>query len=142
VQPSVQYPVARQRALLVDQVGYETIIFDEDSKEAHSLNRMASIVWRHCDGKHAVPELATLLSKELGIEANDSLVRYALDMLANANLLQNEEESRVSRRAAMKRVAAAGMAAAALPTILTIVAPTTAMAESGVSTPPPDPGPD
>lgn len=142
MEPSIRYPQARRRGLLVDQVGHETIIFDEEWKEAHSLNRMASVVWRHCDGKHAVPELAALLGKELGIEANDSIVRYALDMLASAHLLQDEAEAQLTRRAAMKRVAAAGVAAAALPTVITLVTPTPAMAESGGITPPPVPGED
>jgi hypothetical protein len=103
------YPRARRRGVLVDQVGDETIVFDEERKEAHSLNRMASIVWRYCDGAHAISDIADLLGKELGVETNDAIVEYALAKLASVHLLESdvaEESDQVSRREAMKRVAA------------------------------------
>lgn len=136
-------PRSRQHGLLFDQVGDETIIFDEERQEVHSLNRMASIIWRHIDGTHTIPQLAAILGRELGIEANDSIVEHALDKLASVHLLEgdSEESSRsLSRRAVMRRVAAAGVAAVGLPAVLTIMAPTSAMAASGDTTPPPDSG--
>ena len=138
------YPRARRRGILVDQVGDETIVFDEERKEAHSLNRMASIVWRYCDGAHSITEIAHLLGNELGVETNDAIVDYALDKLASVHLLESEgadESDQLTRRHAMKRVAAAGVAAVGLPAVLTVLTPTEAMAASGGTTPP-DPGPD
>jgi len=131
-------PKARLDGLLTEQVGDETIVFDGERQEAHSLNRSASIVWRHSDGTHTVPQLAGVLGEELGIEANESLVEYALDRLAGARLL---EENSVTRRDALRRMSFAGAAAVALPVVLSIIAPTPAMAASGPSLPP-DPGPD
>lgn len=37
------YPRARQHGLLVDRVGEETIIFDQDRKEAHRGDAAAAI---------------------------------------------------------------------------------------------------
>jgi len=139
------YPRARQHGLLVDRVGDETIVFDEERKEAHSLNPMASIVWQHSDGAHSLSQIAAALTKELRVEASEAIVLYALDKLASVHLLEDdaatELERPATRRDVVKRVAAVGVAAASLPAVLTLAAPTAAMAASGDIVPP-DPGPD
>jgi hypothetical protein len=121
-----EYPKARQTDVLVEKVGDETILYDGQRQLAHSLNRSASIVWENSDGAHSVGELAQLVSAELGIEPNDSIVEFALDKLASANLL---EDNHVSRRDVVRRMTFAGAAALALP--VSVVAPTEAMAASG-----------
>jgi hypothetical protein len=125
------HPRARQNDILVEQVGDETIVYDGERHEAHSLNRSASIVWQHSDGEHSVPQLAEVLGTEMGIEPDDSLVEYALDRLANAHLLEGAAIESVSRRDAVRRLTLAGAAAVALPVVLSMVAPTEAMAASG-----------
>src|SRR2546430_2517607 len=82
------HPRARQNDILVEHVGDETIVYDGERHQAHSLNRSASIVWQHSNGERSVAELATVLGTELGIEPNESLVEYAVDELARANLLE------------------------------------------------------
>ena len=130
-QPS--HPKSRQTGLLIDHVGDETIVYDEERHEAHSLNRAASVVWESSDGRRTVGELATLLGKTLSIEANDSVVEYALDELARVHLLENGPDGgeQVSRRDALRRMSFAGAAAVALPVVLSLAAPTPAMAASG-----------
>jgi hypothetical protein len=130
-------PKARTLGLLMEQVGDETIVYDRERQIAHALNRSAGIVWRYSDGSRSVPELAAALGAELRIAPNDSLVEYALDELASAHLL---EGNRVSRRGALRRITYAASVAVALPAVLSIIAPTPAMAASGVVLPP-DPGP-
>jgi hypothetical protein len=130
------HPKARTLDLLVEQVGDETIVYDGARQVAHALNRSASFVWRQSDGSRSVPELAASLGVELKIPPNDSLVEYALDELASANLL---EGNRVSRRGALRRITYAASVAVALPVVLSIIAPTPAMAASGVVSPTPTP---
>lgn len=136
--PNSDFPKARSSDMLVDTVGDETIIYDEQRQQVHSLNLAASIVWRNSNGERSVSELAGLLGAECGIDADESLVEFALDELASAHLLSN---NRVSRRGALRRLTFAGAAAVALPAVLSIIAPTPAMAASGTVLPP-DPGPD
>ena len=131
-------PKARLDGLLTERLAEETIVFDCDRQKAHSLNRSASFVWQNSDGTRTIPQLAGLLGKELGIEADESLVEYALDRLDDARLLQTNG---ITRRDALRRLSLTGAAVVALPVVLSIVAPTPAMAASG-PTPPPDPGPD
>jgi hypothetical protein len=132
------YPKSRRSDLLIDQVGDETIVYDQLRQEAHSLNRLASIVWRQNDGTRSVEELAELAGAELGAPADQSIIEYALDKLATAHLL---EGGAITRRDVVRRMTFAGAAAVALPVVLSIAAPTAAMAASG-PTPPPDPGED
>lgn len=123
-----QYPKARRNDLIVEKLGDETIIYDEQRQMAHSLNRSATIVWQNSDGKHSLAELARLVGDELGVEPNDSIVEYALEKLASANLLN---DGSVSRRDAVRRLTLAGAAALAIPVVLSVAAPTEAMAASG-----------
>jgi hypothetical protein len=124
---SSSYPKSRHDGLLIDHVGDETIVYDEQRQEAHSLNRTASLVWERSDGAHSVPELAAVVGTELGIDANESLVEYALEELSRVNLL----DAPVSRRDAVRRLTVAGAAVIAIPVVLSIAAPSPAMAASG-----------
>lgn len=128
LQQHPEFPKARRNDLLIEKVGDETIIYDGESQLAHSLNRPASIVWQNSDGEHSVPQLAELVGTELGIEPDDSMVEYALDKLADAKLL---DATHVSRRDVVRRLTFAGAAALAIPVVLSVVAPTEAMAASG-----------
>ena len=143
-QPVHNYPKARQRGVLVEHVGDETVVFDEERKSAHSLNRSASLVWRHCDGEHSVQQLAAILEPELGADDAQPVVDYAIEELSRAHLLEaspNGQANAVSRRDAIRKMSFAGAAAIALPVVMSIAAPTPAMAASGEQ-PPPDPGED
>ena len=131
---TVTYPKARRDGLLVDQVGDETIVYDGERQEAHSLNRSASIVWHHSDGTRSVQQLAALIGTELGINPDESLVTFALDELSRVNLLETGATSArdaLSRREAVRRITIAGAAMVAVPVILSVAVPTPAMAASG-----------
>ena len=125
--PDPIYPTSRRSGLLIDQIGDETIVYDQVRQEAHALNRLASIVWSHSDGTRSVQELAVIVGEELGTNASPSIVEYALDKLANAHLL---EEETVTRRDVVRRMTYASAAAVAIPAVLSIAAPTPAMAAS------------
>ena len=86
-------PKSRQRGLLIDHVGDETIIYDEERQEAHSLNRAATLVWQNSDGARSISQLAALVAAELGIESNESVVEYALDKLESAHLLEDSSSA-------------------------------------------------
>ena len=129
MQHDFTYPKARRHDLLLEEIGDETIVYDGERHEAHSLNRSASIVWKHSDGTRSIAQLAALLATELGIEPDESVVEYALDRLADAQLL--EGTTQLSRRDVVRKMSLAGAAALALPVVLSMVAPTEAMAASG-----------
>jgi hypothetical protein len=132
-------PRARSGELIVRRLGDETLVYDRATHRAHCLNRAASHVFRRCDGNTSSEELARKLMGELGglreAEAA-SLVELGLQRLAEAGLLekgsvvlegQPHAEPR-SRRAALRALGTA----AALPVILSALAPTPADAQTCV----------
>jgi hypothetical protein len=127
-------PRARQDGLLVDAVGEELLLYDQNSHTAHCLSPIAACVWRHCDGKRDVTELAELAG------VSEGLVVDALHELREKELLDAEPHVMqstvpgISRREAIGRVAGYGAAAASVPLIVSATAATPAMASSGEGT--------
>jgi hypothetical protein len=128
------FPTRRDR-LLIQEVGDELVVYDEQRHQAHSLNRTAALVWRHCDGHSSITELAALLESELGIQADEGLVWLALNRLEKAHLLR-EPLTRprigagISRRQVVRKLGLVGTLTFLVPVVTTLIAPTPAMAQS------------
>ena len=128
-------PRARKAGLIVKDLNDEVLIYDLERNKAHSLNPSAAFVWKKCNGRRTAGEVAQALSKEFKVAADEQTVWLALDQLSKFNLL----EAKITRppgmspigRRQMMRIGAA--AAFALPVIVSIVAPTTANAQSAIS---------
>ena len=128
-------PQARQDRLVVQELGDETIIYDEQRNHIHRLNQTAALVWRHCDGRRTAGDLAGVLEDELGVPATEEMVWLALDRLEKEHLLQErlvrpEAAAQISRRQMLRKAALVGGATLLLPVIQSMVAPTPAMAMS------------
>lgn len=124
-------PRARREGLLVETVGEELLIYDQNSHTAHCLSTIAACVWRHCNGKHKVTELAIFAG------ATEELVANALHELYEKNLLDAEPTLSqsagpgVSRREAISRAVRVSAGAAAGSLVVSATAATPAMASSG-----------
>ena len=126
-----QYPVARKTGLVVQEVPDEVLVYDLDTNKAHCLNKTAAAVWRFCDGKTSVPEIAQFLSSETGATVDDDLVWLAIDQLNESSLLEAQVEPKFagqSRREAIRKIGIASMIA--LPIVASLVAPKSAMASA------------
>ncbi len=123
-------PRARQDGLLVDTIGEELLLYDQDSHTAHCLSPIAACVWQHCDGERDVTELAELagVSEDLIADALHELREK--DLLAAEPALTQSTVPGVSRREAIGRVARYGAAATAGSMIVSATAATPAMASS------------
>jgi hypothetical protein len=123
-------PRARQDDLLVETVGEELLLYDQNTHTAHCLSPIAACVWQHCDGERDVTKLAELAG------ASESLIVDALHELREQDLLVAEPQLMQStipgesRREAIGRVARYGAAAAAGSMIVSATAATPAMANS------------
>jgi hypothetical protein len=127
-------PLRRTLGLVVEEVAGDTIVYDERSHRAHSLNRTAGEVWRRCDGLTPIEEIAKGVSAALSETVDANIVRIAIGELGRLGLLEGDAgvfAGEPSRRDAVRKMAAAGGAMALLPAIGSIVAPTPAMARSG-----------
>jgi hypothetical protein len=120
-------PQARERGLLWRELPDGLMVYDQERHEAHSLNQTAALVWRRCNGKTSVPELAAMLPQELNLPADEELIWLALQRLQNAHLLQQplrpRTEPAISRREAIRKLGKAGAAVALVPLVTTIASP-------------------
>ena len=106
------------------------------SHKVHCLNRMATLVWKQCTGRTSEAMMVEIIHKELGVDADETVIQLTLEKLAGADLLKTEERTwfanPTSRRQAAKTLAKFGIVAAAA-LVATIVAPASAQAASPVS---------
>jgi hypothetical protein len=123
-------PRARQDGLLVETVGEELLLYDQNSHTAHCLSPIAASVWRHCDGERDVTELAQLTGASEDLIANALHELREKDLLAAEPALTQSAVPGVSRREAIVRGVRYGAAAAAGSLIISTAAATPAMASS------------
>lgn len=126
-------PHAREEALLVQEVGDELVVYDQERHRAHRLNRTAALVFRRCDGRKTVAELAALVQEDSGLPEGEGLVWLALDRLEKAHLLRERlkrpaKEAGITRRRVMRKLGVAGVLSFLLPVVTTLAVPTPAMA--------------
>ncbi len=118
------FPKARKNQIRTRELAGETMVYDKERGKAHCLNSTAAFVWRHCDGRTSIPQLAQLLQKELGIKEAQPVVGLALEQLSSRHLLEEvlaplSSTARVSRRDVLKKLA---VAAVSIPLVMTITA--------------------
>ena len=131
IRPDIM-PKAREDRLIIKELPDETLVYDLDTDQAHCLNSTAAMVWKNCDGQKPIMQITAALEKEAGESVDEALVWLALEKLEAFKLLdQTATPSKVadgiSRRHLMRRL---GVAAVALPVIVSIIAPTPASAVS------------
>jgi hypothetical protein len=111
-------PRARTDGLHIQPLGDELLVFDRDDDRAHSLNETAAKVWQACDGTR---DLAAL-GQACGVDGDT--VEFALELLRTNGLLDEPAApATFSRRTLLG-------AAVALPVVISVAAPTAAMAAS------------
>lgn len=119
-------PKARNNDLVTRQIPGELLIYDLRRHKAFCLNDTAASVWKNCNGKRSVKDLARALESDQHAPVDDKVIWLALDQLEKSNLLQTSLTRPsnlvpVSRRSLLR----AGVATAiALPIVTMIAAPT------------------
>lgn len=127
-------PLARTDRLLVMDIDGETLVYDLARHRAHCLNAVAARVWRLCDGRTSVDRIAVAVADATGAAVDEDLVGYALRRLNGARLIEGlrpvAPARTVTRRDLLQRMTAAGVGMLMLPTVASIVAPTTLQAQA------------
>jgi hypothetical protein len=108
------------------------LVYDRDRDKAHCLNQTAALVWKYCDGKTTVSNMAQQLGRDLLSEpVDENVIWYALDQLGKDNLLDETITPPAILMGMSRRemVRVLGIAAAvAVPLVTSIIAPTPAQA--------------
>jgi hypothetical protein len=110
-QTVITRPTARSEELLIQHVDSETVAYDERTKTAHALRPLAAAVFMYADGNNTVEEIAELASYRLDQAVTPAEVSEAVEQLDACDLLDTPAgilSGGVSRRTALKTLAAAG----------------------------------
>jgi hypothetical protein len=108
----ISHPASRTEQIVVEQVGLETVVYDMDTNVGHALKSLAAAVFMYADGKNSIDDIAELCAYRLGAPVTPSEVEDAVAQLHDASLLEApvlDIKTGVSRRAALKTFAAAGV---------------------------------
>ena len=113
----------------------EVCLYDRERRTVHALNPSLARIWTMCDGQTSPAEMAERLRAELAPELNahqaDALVWSGLSQLSAAHLLQGElPPSPRLRPLTRRQMLKAGVVAALVPVLTSIVAPSPAAAQS------------
>jgi hypothetical protein len=138
-------PNPRKAGLLVEEIGAENVIYDVGRQQVHHLNPTLTWIWRKSDGDTDIEDIAAAFADHFQVDNENAseLVISGLRQLSNSSLLETPielpegpprvmaAEAGVSRRS----VVAAG--SLLVPTLLSMSAPTPAMAKSKDKVKPP-----
>jgi hypothetical protein len=135
----VYLPRSLKHELSIQQVGDETLVYDERRHQAFCLNQVSSAVWAHCDGTKSASQIAAALRIQFAQPVTEEIVRLALAQMQENGLLEPSVDSQldaglatlgpISRRSMMTRVGAGAMMM--LPAIAAVMAPKPAQAYNG-----------
>lgn len=122
---------ARVEDLIITEIKDEVLVYDNRRHHIHHLNRVMASVWRLCDGRRSVGDIAAEIGQPG--DAGNEIVRVALSQLADARLLdgappRHMHAVRRSRRGFVRRMTIGG--AIAVPMIASMTAPTAAQQAS------------
>jgi hypothetical protein len=112
-------PRARRSGLVVRRLGDETVVYDVERHRAHSLSPLVARIWRACDGRRSLEQIAEAVARGKD-EAGPDAVALALLRLRRARLLEGRAVAAATlgrRRETLRRLA--GLSALALVTIAT-----------------------
>ncbi len=128
-------PKAKSTDIVVQELETEMLVYDLENDRAHHLNETVSFVWKNCDGKTTAKEIARRLEEMLRAEIGEDFVWLAFDELERANLFETKDSKNYpampSRRTVLLKYAPM---AAALPVVMSLVAPPPAHAQSCIAT--------
>lgn len=119
-------PKARNKDIVVQEMGTELLIYDLTTHKAYGLNETSAIVYNACNGQSTFEELKKTH------KFTDELIFLTLDELKKVSLLTDEiyqsPFAGMTRREVVKKVGLATMIA--LPLISSVSAPPAAAAQS------------
>lgn len=123
-------PRKRRDSIVVTEVQDETVVYDLTRHKAHCLNPTAALIWNHCDGKTAVPDIARKVGDSLGATIGAEVVWRALGQLGKVHLMEEPvavpaRVKGLSRRDLLRK---GSLAAALLPIVISLGVPTAAIA--------------
>jgi hypothetical protein len=125
-------PRGRRDDLLTTKLDDEVVVYDPETKRAHSLNRLAVAVWNHSDSAKTVADLQQKVSDDIGVPIDHAAVLSALRKLERAHLLLGKvaDTGPMTRREILRKGGKLSAAVAVTPLIVSALVPVAAAAAS------------
>ena len=125
-------PLARANKIVTKEIDGELLIYDSARDKAHCLNSSAAKIWKLCDGRTTVSEMAVSLSRESKVPIDPTVIHSGLQQLSVRALLAEASYVPVgavdtSRRSLARSL---GIGVILLPLITSISAPSALAAVS------------
>jgi Coenzyme PQQ synthesis protein D (PqqD) len=128
-QKEIFLPKARKADLVSRQIPGELLVYDLKRHKAFCLNDTAAKIWRQCNGKRTVANLAAELEKDLQSPIDSRIIGLALNQLEKSQLLQRQAGGSVSLPISRRALIRAGIATAITLPIVTMIAAPSAQAQ-------------
>jgi hypothetical protein len=127
-----QLPKARTEQLIIKEADNEVLVYDLKTNKAHCLNNTAATIWKNCDGENSVADISASLSKDVGASVDERIVWLGLNQLEQFKLLSKTAPKPAALAGLNRRqvIRALGVAAIALPAVVSIVSPRAVAAAS------------
>jgi hypothetical protein len=114
----------RKQDLVVQKLGDETLVYDQSTHRAHSLNRTASLVFEQLGGKGNLTAIGRAVAPRATQAQREALVSRAIHDLSEAGLL-DAAVGKMPRRSMLR-----GVAAGLLPVVASVIVPPAVAAQS------------
>ena len=133
-----EFPLARFESIIVQELKDEILVCDTKSNRVFCLNQTAGEVWKLCDGKTDVRQIAEKMTKKLRANVGEEMVLFSLEELSRENLLARKVSTKelfanVPRREVIRKIGLSSMIA--LPLITAVTMPKAVQAQSGCPAP-------
>lgn len=125
-----ELPERRKKGLVVQELSDEVLVYDLERHKAHCLNHTAAMIWKRCDGKTSIAEIARMMKYEMNGVIDEEVIWEAVSQLSRNNLLVERisKPTGMTRREVIRKIGIT--AAVALPAVISIVAPSAVQAQS------------
>ena len=80
-------PLARTNEIVTKEIDGELLIYDTTRDKAHCLNSSAASIWKLCDGRTTIQEMAVSISRASEVAVDDTVIHCALKQLSAKSLL-------------------------------------------------------
>jgi hypothetical protein len=125
-------PRSKRNDVLTTKLEDEVVIYDPETKQAHSLNRVAVAVWNHSEEAGSLDDLQRIVAEEIGGPIDQVAIVGALRKLQAARLLLDKAIGKgpLTRREMLAKSGKLGAAAVVTPLIASALVPAAAAAAS------------
>ncbi|RKY67163.1 MAG: hypothetical protein DRQ02_07715 [Candidatus Latescibacterota bacterium] len=89
------YQPLRSENIVFRDIEGEGILYQVEQAKVHVLNGTAYAIWKQCDGKHTIEQIAKELTKTFQVDEQTALedVKKSVQEFRNLKLLQDREDS-------------------------------------------------